>query len=138
MAQNTKPNCTCAAPIKIGFSHQCCMFYNNSKRKPNILNSQEEKYNLRWYLTLQGDNSLTSVESFDHMMFVCRFQASRYQNHRENNNRNYSAILATLQITSYALGVYIELLFTCQLHESLIKLYFNFFFYISIIFMDKS
>ena len=46
MAQNTKPNCTCAAPIKIGFSHQCCMFYNNSKRKPNILNSQEEKYNL--------------------------------------------------------------------------------------------
>jgi hypothetical protein len=105
MAQNTKPNCTCAAPIKIGFSHQCCMFYNNSKPKPNILNSQEEKYNLRWYLTLQGDNSLTSVESFDHMMFVCRFQASRYQNHRENNNRNYSAILATLQITSYALGV---------------------------------
>ena len=38
-------------------------------------------------------------------------------------NRNYSAILATLQITSYALGVYIALLFTCQLHESLIKLY---------------
>jgi len=44
-----------------------------------------------------------------------------------NRNRNYSAILATLQITSYALGVYIALLFTCQLHESLIKLYFNFF-----------
>ena len=41
------------------------------------------------------------------------------------NNRNYSAILAALQITSYALGVYIALLFTCQLHESLI-------FYISI------
>ena len=40
-------------------------------------------------------------------------------------NRNYSAILATLQITSYALGVYIALLFTCQLHESLIKLYFK-------------
>ena len=33
-----------------------------------------------------------------------------------NINRNYSAILATLQITSYALGVYIALLFTCQLH----------------------
>ena len=32
---------------------------------------------LRWYLTLQGDNSLKSVERFDHMMFVCRFQASR-------------------------------------------------------------
>ena len=41
------------------------------------------------------------------------------------SNRNYSAILATLQITSYALGVYIVLLFTCQLHESLIKLYFK-------------
>jgi len=40
-------------------------------------------------------------------------------------NRNYSAILATLQITSYALGVLIALLFTCQLHESLIKLYFK-------------
>jgi hypothetical protein len=40
-------------------------------------------------------------------------------------NRNYSAILATLQITLYALGVLIALLFTCQLHESLIKLYFK-------------
>jgi hypothetical protein len=40
-------------------------------------------------------------------------------------NRNYSAILATLQITSYTLGVCIALLFTCQLHESLIKLYFK-------------
>jgi hypothetical protein len=37
------------------------------------------------------------------------------------SNRNYSAILATLQITSYALGVQIALLFICQLHESLIK-----------------
>ena len=34
-------------------------------------------FHLRWYLTLQGDNSLRSVERFDHMMFVCRFQASR-------------------------------------------------------------
>ena len=32
---------------------------------------------LRWYHTLQGDTSLKSVECFDHMMFVCRFQASR-------------------------------------------------------------
>jgi hypothetical protein len=40
-------------------------------------------------------------------------------------NRNYSAIIATLQITLYALDVYIALLFTCQLHESLIKLYFK-------------
>jgi hypothetical protein len=37
---------------------------------------QNEK-SLRWYHTLQGDNSLKSVERFDHMMFVCRFQASR-------------------------------------------------------------
>jgi hypothetical protein len=33
--------------------------------------------NLRGYHTLQGDSSLKSVERFDHMMFVCRFQASR-------------------------------------------------------------
>ena len=40
-------------------------------------------------------------------------------------NRNYSSILDTLQITSYALGAYIALLFTLQLDESLIKLYFK-------------
>jgi hypothetical protein len=33
---------------------------------------------LRGYHTLQGDNSLKSVARFDHMMFVCRFQASRW------------------------------------------------------------
>jgi hypothetical protein len=33
---------------------------------------------LRGYHTLQGDNSLKSVEHFDHMMFVCRFQASQW------------------------------------------------------------
>ena len=33
--------------------------------------------NLMGYYTLQGDNSLKSVEHFDHIMFVCRFQASR-------------------------------------------------------------
>ena len=38
---------------------------------------QQYDWGLRWYLTLQGDNSLKSVERFDHMMFVCRFQASR-------------------------------------------------------------
>ena len=32
---------------------------------------------LRGYHALQGDNSLKSVERSDHMMFVCRFQASR-------------------------------------------------------------
>jgi len=36
------------------------------------------KLYLRGYHTLQGDNSLNSVERFDHMMFVCRFQASRW------------------------------------------------------------
>ena len=46
----------------------------NEKRLPDI-----DKFysHLRWYQTLQGDNSLKSVERFDHMMFVCRFQASR-------------------------------------------------------------
>jgi hypothetical protein len=34
-------------------------------------------HDLRWYDTLQGDNYLKSVKRFDHMMFVCRFQASR-------------------------------------------------------------
>jgi hypothetical protein len=29
------------------------------------------------YHTLKGNNSLKSVERFDHMMFACRFQASR-------------------------------------------------------------
>jgi hypothetical protein len=46
----------------------------------NILESLWEEINqsvLRWYHTLQGENSLKSVERFDHMMFVCGFQASR-------------------------------------------------------------
>jgi hypothetical protein len=33
---------------------------------------------LRGYHTLQGDNFLKSAERFDHIMFVCRFQASRW------------------------------------------------------------
>jgi hypothetical protein len=33
---------------------------------------------LRGYPTLQGDNSSKSVERFDHMIFVCRFEASRW------------------------------------------------------------
>jgi hypothetical protein len=40
---------------------------------------------LRGYHTLQGDNSLKSVERFDNMMFVCRFQHLGYQNHREKS-----------------------------------------------------
>jgi len=39
---------------------------------------QDSQSNLRGYHTLQGDNSLKSVERFDHMMFVCRCQASRW------------------------------------------------------------
>ena len=31
----------------------------------------------RGTIHLQGDNSLKSVERFDHMIFVCRFQAFR-------------------------------------------------------------
>ena len=42
-------------------------------------------YCLRWYLLLQGDNSLKSVERFDHMMFVCRFQASWWYKTREKS-----------------------------------------------------
>jgi len=36
-----------------------------------------KRVSLRGYHTLQGDNSLKSVERFDHMMFVSRCQASR-------------------------------------------------------------
>jgi len=44
---------------------------------PEFTDSFFEK-SLRGYHTLQGDNSLKSVERFDHMMFVCKFQASRW------------------------------------------------------------
>ena len=38
----------------------------------------EIKYiDLRGYHTLQVDNSFKSVERFDHVMFACKFQASR-------------------------------------------------------------
>ena len=47
---------------------------------------------LRWYHTLHEDNSLKSVERFDHMMFVCRFQASGDQNHRENVASEFIAL----------------------------------------------
>ena len=41
-------------------------------QKPN-----SNKVFLSYLILLQGDNSLKSVERFDHLMFVCRFQASR-------------------------------------------------------------
>jgi len=52
--------------------------YNiNSSSQCNLLAQieqvQDNTYCLRGYHTLQGDNSLKSVERFDHMMFVCRF-----------------------------------------------------------------
>ena len=40
-------------------------------KKPQIL---FKKCRLRGYHILQGDNSLKSVERFDHMMFVCRLE----------------------------------------------------------------
>ena len=43
----------------------------------------KKKCYLRWSYTLQGDNSLKSVERFDHMIFVCRFQASRWSKPRK-------------------------------------------------------
>jgi hypothetical protein len=46
--------------------HECALWFSCSQRF------------LRGYHTLQGDNSLKSVERFGHMMFVCRFQASRW------------------------------------------------------------
>ena len=42
-----------------------------------MIQNAMNKHYLRGYHTLQGYNSLKSVERFDHMMFVCRFQASR-------------------------------------------------------------
>jgi hypothetical protein len=79
----------------------------------NELNNKRRFWNsLRWYHTLQGDNSLKSVERFDHMMFVCRFQASRWSQPQHDYNctclqgyvgRNcengtYNSILCLLQI----------------------------------------
>ena len=75
-------------------------------------------------------NKYSNMTSLNFFRFVDKREIYRWYNlirtcAGECDNRNYSAILATLQITSYALGVYIALLFTCQLHESLIKLYFK-------------
>jgi hypothetical protein len=63
--------------------------------------------------------------SINYTLFARSVMIISKQQSADETNRNYSAILATLQITSYALGVYIALLFTCQSHESLIKLYFR-------------
>ena len=51
---------------------------NMAKTLLNFDKKKEKKKTYQGgYHTLQGDNSLKSVERFDHMMFVCRFQASR-------------------------------------------------------------
>ena len=42
-----------------------------------MITQTRDLFHLRGNHTLQGDSSLKSVERFDHMMFVCRFQASR-------------------------------------------------------------
>ena len=53
----------------------------------------------------------------DHVRFNCNAHVHKWESGSFRLvNRNYSAILATLQITLYALGVYIALLFTCQLY----------------------
>jgi hypothetical protein len=44
----------------------------------SVFNLCCSKWCSRGYHTLQGDNSLKSFECFDQMMFVCRFQASRW------------------------------------------------------------
>jgi len=83
------------------------------------------KPSLQYILSLSLFHDRTFVYVV-YLSFHCHI-AIRKKHATDIFNRNYSAILATLQITSYALGVYISLLFTCQLHECLIKLYFNFF-----------
>jgi hypothetical protein len=47
---------------------------------------------LRWYHTLQGDNSLKTVERFDHRMFVCRFQASRWSKPQREKASEFIAL----------------------------------------------
>jgi hypothetical protein len=57
-----------------------CQIVTHLIKSDNSLVSDRGKIEiyLRGYHTLQGDNSLKSVEHFDHMMFVCRFQAFRW------------------------------------------------------------
>ena len=91
--------------------------------RPCLLTDRDEMNNLcrRPSIDASFQVSVHLAKNFQRRRFlflIC-------QSERRIANRNYSAILATLQITSYALGVYIALLFICQLHESLIKLYFK-------------
>jgi len=52
---------------------------NNKYQMYINIDAQNVQTTYLWgYHTLQGDNSLKPVERFDHMMFVCRFQASRW------------------------------------------------------------
>jgi hypothetical protein len=81
--------------ISVFHKHLCNKKYIIKKNKSKIcvINSTTTlafwKSKLRWYLTLQGDNSLKSVERFDHMMFVCRFRASPKMNiHKQNGRKN--------------------------------------------------
>jgi hypothetical protein len=62
------------SPTRRGVLYDIEMFYIELRQ---ILGFHQILYELRGYHTLQGDNSLKSVERFDHMIFVCRFQASQ-------------------------------------------------------------
>ena len=59
------------------YSCLCCVLQGGIMIDKECMSHDCFKSDLRWNHTLQGDNSLKSVERFDHMMFVCRFQASR-------------------------------------------------------------
>jgi hypothetical protein len=50
------------------FFWQCFQIFQYISQSSRLL--PPSKWNLRGYHTLQGDNSLKSVERFDHMMFV--------------------------------------------------------------------
>jgi hypothetical protein len=66
-------------PVHIPQCHELFAIYiyiTQQLRHSTLIAVLHFTFILRWYYTLQGDNSLKSVESFDHMMFVCRFQAS--------------------------------------------------------------
>ena len=74
----TRPHCyVCPKPWP-GFPTSYVVVYFMSRRVVIVdIDGIIDHHYLREYHTLQGDNSLKSVERFGHMMSVCRFQASR-------------------------------------------------------------
>jgi hypothetical protein len=66
-------------PIRILYVNKSLQYDKMNAPNYNIIRvCKMYKGYLRRYHTLQGDNSLKWVACFDHMMFVCRFQASRW------------------------------------------------------------